>query len=93
MLPECAEKHDLIERCRSYLEAQSAAFKHAMGHAIWDAFGDAKLKPCHIQEQEQDSEQEPEPNEDIPPAVEHEFEEFWKCYPMRNGKRVGSRRP
>jgi hypothetical protein len=60
MLPECLEKHGLIERCRSYLAAQSDAFKHAMGHAIWDAFGDAKSGPCHIQEQEQEREQEQE---------------------------------
>lgn len=60
MLPECPEKRVLIERCRAYLAAQSDSFKHAMGHAIWDAFGDAKSKPCHIQEQEQKQEQEQE---------------------------------
>ena len=57
MLPECPEKHSLMERCRSYLAAQSDAFKHAMGDAIWDAFGDVKSGPCHIQEQEQEQEQ------------------------------------
>jgi len=26
---------------------------------------------------------------DVPPAVEHAFEEFWDLYPMRNGKKIG----
>ncbi len=42
-------------------------------------------KGSPTQEQEQEQEQE----QDVPPAVDHEFEEFWKSYPMRNGKRLG----
>ncbi|UVT18988.1 MAG: hypothetical protein H8K03_14380 [Nitrospira sp.] len=42
-----------------------------------------KRSPSQEQEQEQEQEQ------DVPPAVDHEFEEFWKTYPMRNGKRLG----
>jgi len=43
------------------------------------------LKRSPSQEQEQEQEQE----QDAPPAVDHEFELFWKNYPMRNGKRLG----
>ncbi|QOJ35584.1 MAG: hypothetical protein HRU82_11815 [Nitrospira sp.] len=89
LLPECQEKLRLIQRCRSYLETRSHKFKEAMGDGIWQAFGDgiehAKSEPCPIQEQEQ----EQEPEQDIPPAVDEGFEEFWNRYPMRNGKRVG----
>ncbi len=54
LIPECAEKADLISNCRKYLDGKSDAFRHAIGHAIWDAFG----MPCPIQEQEQEQEQE-----------------------------------
>ena len=30
-----------------------------------------------------------EQKQDLPPAVDLEFEEFWKLYPERNGKRIG----
>lgn len=42
-----------------------------------------KRSPSQEQEQEQEQEQ------DTPSAVDHEFEEFWKSFPMRNGKRLG----
>lgn len=42
-----------------------------------------KRSPTQEQEQEQEQEQ------DASPADDHEFEEFWKSYPMRNGKRLG----
>lgn len=42
-----------------------------------------KRSPSQEQEQEQEQEQ------DVPTAVDLEFEEFWKHYPMRNGKRIG----
>ena len=42
-----------------------------------------KRSPSQEQEQEQEQEQ------DAPPAVEHQFVEFWNHYPMRNGKRLG----
>ena len=41
--------------------------------------------PSPTQEQEQEQEQEQDP----PPAVDHQFEEFWKAYPMRDGRRIG----
>jgi hypothetical protein len=47
----------------------------------------AKRSPKRSPSQEQEQEQEQE--QDAPPAVEHEFVEFWKLYPMRNGKRLG----
>lgn len=43
------------------------------------------LKRSPSQEQEQEQKQE----QDTPPAVDQGFEEFWKSYPARNGKRVG----
>ncbi|MBS0164744.1 MAG: hypothetical protein JSR29_01550 [Nitrospira sp.] len=42
-----------------------------------------KRSPSQEQEQEQEQEQ------DVPPAVDHDFEDFWKSYPARNGKRLG----
>src|SRR4029077_4323962 len=32
---------------------------------------------------------EQEQEQDMPPAVDKEFDEFWKGYPKRNGKRLG----
>ena len=40
-------------------------------------------------ELELELELEPELELDAPPAVDDEFEDFWKNYPMRNGKRLG----
>lgn len=91
LIPECPEKATLITRCQTYLNGRSDAFRlaigDAMGHAMPDGISDAKSKPCPIQEQE--PEQEPEQNKETPPAVDHDFENFWKCYPARNGKRIG----
>jgi hypothetical protein len=89
LIPECPEKATLLTRCQTYLNGRSDAFRlaigDAMGHAMPDGISDAKSKPCPIQEQEP----EQEPNKEEPPAVDRDFEEFWKCYPARNGKRVG----
>lgn len=91
LIPECPEKAMLVARCQTYLNGRSDAFRQAigdaMGHAMSDGIGHAKSKPCPIQEQE--PEQEQEQNKETPSAVDHDFEEFWKSYPSRNGKRVG----
>ena len=44
-----------------------------------------KRSPPQEQEQEQEQEQ------DTLPAVDHEFEEFWNVYPMRDGRRIGKK--
>jgi hypothetical protein len=91
LIPECPEKATLITRCQTYLNGRSDAFRLAIGdamrHAMPDGISYAKPKPYPIQEQE--PEQEPEQNKETPPAVDHDFEKFWKSYPARNGKRVG----
>lgn len=47
-------------------------------------------QPSANQEQEQErGERRVEQESETPPAVDHEFDEFWNLYPMRNGKRVG----
>ena len=92
MLPECPEKQGLIERCRIYLIAQSDAFKHAMGHAIWDAFGDAKSEPCHIQEQEQEQEQECSGHADLIRFTPEQIHERWNAIPASNHARHSGRR-
>lgn len=100
LLPECPEKQELVQRCRTYLLAKSDDFRHAMGDAIWDAFGvgisDAKSYPSPIQEPEQ--EPEPEKNSPLPPkgvsssqgslSRKRFDEEFWPEYPPRNGRKV-----
>lgn len=49
----------------------------------------AKRSPQPSPKRSPSQEQEQKQEQDTPPAVEREFEEFWKCYPARNGKRVG----
>lgn len=37
----------------------------------------------------QEQEQEQEQKQDVPAAIDSAFEEFWRCYPKRNGKKLG----
>jgi len=60
-------------------------FVFSFGDAIDDAIGHAKSDASLIQEQEP----EPEQDKDKTSTLERDFEEFWKSYPMRNGKRHG----
>jgi uncharacterized phage protein (TIGR02220 family) len=45
LIPECAAKRRLLERCRGYLDAKPDDFRHAIGDAILDAFRDAMPDP------------------------------------------------
>lgn len=68
------------------LERFSINTTHLSGHLI-ETFTQTLVKrsPKRSPSQEQEQEQK----QDAPPAVEHEFEEFWNAYPRRNGKRFG----
>jgi len=78
LIPECAEKTQLLHDAKGYAEDTGEAF----GEAFAKAFGslpEAFAKGMPNQEQEQEQEQEPE--QEIAPDPLEGFDEFKKIYP------------
>ena len=75
----------LLERFSMNKAYLTESLKETFSQTFSKRYIQRSLKRSPSQEQEKEQEQE----QDMPPAVDLKFEEFWKSYPARNGKRVG----